>query len=260
MNLNDRMKSFYEDAYRINLTRRTPVIIRIDSRAGHTFTKHLKKPFDDVFTSTMQDTMKYLCENIQGCVIGYTQSDEITLCLVDYDKLDTDAWFGYNLNKLVSISASMATFAFNKYFSRNAKRAITKMAMSPSASKENIEAYSATVNRCIDRGLCFDSRAFNVPKEEVCNCFLWRQNDARRNSVQALAQANFSHGQIQGKSVKDLLEMLVSDKGTNWDNLPSNLKYGSCCIQVDEKWVVDQEIPRFSGESRSYIDNLVFVG
>ena len=105
MTLDDRMKTYYEGAYRVYLTRRMPVIIRIDSRAGHTFTKSLKKPFDSVFTTAMQDTMKYLCENIQGCVIGYTQSDEITLCLVDYDKLETDAWFGYNLNKLVSLTA-----------------------------------------------------------------------------------------------------------------------------------------------------------
>lgn len=260
MNLDDRMKTYYEGVYRMYLTRRTPVIIRVDSRAGHTFTKHLHKPFDDVFMYTMQDTMKYLCENIQGCVIGYTQSDEITLCLVDYDKIETDAWFGYNLNKVVSISASMATFAFNRYFARNAKRFITKLAMSADVSKDDINSYNAVISKCVERGLCFDSRAFNIPKEEVCNCFLWRQNDAMRNSIQSLAQSVLSRGEIFGKCSNDIVEILKEQKGIDWNALPNDVKYGSCSVREDEKWVVDHKIPRFCGENRSYVDELIFVG
>ena len=101
--LGDRMKGFYEDRYRIYLTRRTPVIIRIDGNAFHTFTRGMKKPFDDIMMATMQYTMKRLCENIQGCVFGYTQSDEITLVLTDYTTIKTDAWFGYNVQKMTSI-------------------------------------------------------------------------------------------------------------------------------------------------------------
>ena len=103
--LGDRMKNNYENISRYYLTRRMPVIIRLDMKAGHTFTKGMKKPFDDIFVKTMQDTMKYLCENIQGCVLGYTQSDEISLVLVDYAELTTDAWFGNNLQKMCSVSA-----------------------------------------------------------------------------------------------------------------------------------------------------------
>lgn len=117
--LGDRMKNNYENITRYYLTRRMPVIIRLDMKAGHTFTRGMKKPFDDIFVKTMQDTMKYLCENIQGCVLGYTQSDEISLVLTDYAELTTDAWFGNNLQKMCSVSASMATMSFNKFFYDN---------------------------------------------------------------------------------------------------------------------------------------------
>lgn len=101
-----RMKK-YEVVPKNTLMRRTPVIIRVDGRAFHTFTKGFQKPFDDVLMRVMQDTMKYLCENIQGCVFGYTQSDEITLILIDYKKLNSEAWFDYEVQKMCSIVASM---------------------------------------------------------------------------------------------------------------------------------------------------------
>ena len=118
-NLGVRMKEFYEQIPKTKLMRRTPVAIRIDGKAFHTFTKGFRKPFDHILIKTMQETTKYLCENIQGCVLGYTQSDEITLILVDYQKLTSSAWFDYEVQKLCSISASMATMAFNKYFAEN---------------------------------------------------------------------------------------------------------------------------------------------
>jgi tRNA(His) 5'-end guanylyltransferase len=115
--LGDRMKG-YENVSRIYLTRRMPLIIRIDGNAFHTFTKGFAKPFDPIFMQAMQETMQKLCEKIQGCKVGYTQSDEISLLLIDYDNLDTDAWFDKNLQKTVSISASIATMEFNGIFSR----------------------------------------------------------------------------------------------------------------------------------------------
>lgn len=113
--LGDRMKG-YEQNSRITLTRRVPVIIRLDGKAFHTYTRGLKKPFDRVLMTTMQNTMQYLCENIQNCVFGYTQSDEITLVMTDYKTITTDAWFGNGVQKMCSVAASMATVAFNKFF------------------------------------------------------------------------------------------------------------------------------------------------
>ena len=117
--LGTRMKEFYEQVPKTRLVRRMPVAIRIDGKAFHTFTRGFDKPFDEVLIKSMQDTMKYLCENIQGCVFGYTQSDEITLILVDYKKLTSSAWFDYEVQKMCSISASMATMAFNRFFMEN---------------------------------------------------------------------------------------------------------------------------------------------
>lgn len=111
--LAERMKG-YEKRNRYYLQRRMPVILRLDMRAGHSFTRGFERPFDEVFIKSMQDTAKYLCENIQNCKLSYQQSDEITLLLVDYDKLNTDCFFDYRVDKLCSIVASMATMAFNR--------------------------------------------------------------------------------------------------------------------------------------------------
>ena len=117
--LGKRMKEFYEKPAQTKLIRRMPVAIRIDGKAFHTFTRGFQKPFDNVLIKTMQETTKYLCENIQNCIFGFTQSDEITLILIDYQTFETEAWFDYKVQKMCSIAASMATMAFNKYFTKN---------------------------------------------------------------------------------------------------------------------------------------------
>lgn len=244
--LGDRMKKFYESRTKIKLIRRTPVIIRIDGKAFHTLTREFEKPFDPVMVKAMQDTMKYLCENIQGCVLGYTQSDEITLVLVDYNKLETDAWFDYDVQKLCSVSASMATFAFNRNF--------TKIAMLNSIDrKDYTNAYSILSHR----GAMFDARCFNVPVEEVTNCIFWRQQDATRNSIQAVGRAYFSHKELQGLNTDQIQELLFSKQGVNWNDFPTHLKRGSCCIKKESGWCIDNEIPIFKEDSREYIEKLI---
>ena len=260
--LGDRMKNNYENISRYYLTRRMPVIARLDGRAFHTFTRGFKKPFDDILVKTMQETMKYLCENIQGCVLGYTQSDEISLVLVDYVELTTDAWFGNNLQKMCSVSASMATMAFNKFFYDNMP-----------ADEENYGTYY----KALEKGAMFDSRVFTIPKEEVCNYMLWRQQDATRNSIQSVGQANFSQKELYGKSCNNIQDMLMTQKDINWNDYATTLKRGSCCIkeattvkrvdilgkEVDietrSEWVIDNEIPIFS-QDRNYIERLINVG
>ena len=253
-NLGDRMKT-YENVTRTYLTRRTPVIIRIDGKAFHTFTRRFDKPFDSVLVRTMQDTMKYLCENIEGCVLGYTQSDEITLVLCDYKKLTSQAWFDNNIQKICSISASMATMAFNDNFAEIVSMSFLDL---PADDYVNLPYFCGVHERMIYKQAMFDSRVFNIPKEEVNNCLLWRQQDATRNSIQSVAQANFSHKQLEGKNCNELQEMLWQEKGINWNDYPTHLKRGSCCVkstytlEVDgkdvqrSKWVIDNEIPIFS--------------
>ena len=272
--LGTRMKK-YEYVSRTHLVNRCPVIIRIDGKAFHTFTRGFKKPFDEVLVKSMQETMKYLCENIQGCVLGYTQSDEITLVLVDYKKIDSCAWFDYNIHKCASISASMATLAFNKFFKENVEKWVKETFPTNylgHSCREADETLTYDLNlrdryyTAISKGAMFDSRVFNIPKEEVTNCVLWRQNDATRNSIEMVGHANFSQNQLHKKSCNEIQDMLMLQKGINWNNFPTHLKRGSCCIRkVDEttgrsKWVIDTEIPIFKGDGRKYIDDLVFIG
>lgn len=206
--------------------------------------------------ASMQDTMKYLCQNIQGCVLGYTQSDEITLILVDYQTLTSGAWFDYEVQKMCSISASMATMAFNRAFKNNASEAKLDGLFDGRADSEGFK-YWETIMKAIEKGAMFDSRCFNIPKEEVTNLIYWRQLDATRNSIQMVGQANFSHAQLQNKSCSDIQDMLMLQKGINWNDFPVECKRGTCCIKADEGWIVDKEIPIFKGEDREYIDKLI---
>lgn len=274
--LGKRMKTFYEEIPKTRLMRRVPVAIRIDGKAFHTFTKGFQKPFDEMLIESMQDTMKYLCENIQGCVLGYTQSDEITLILVDYKKLTFSAWFDYEVQKVCSIAASMATMAFNKYFSENINsecyvfddELLDNGDFNPNYKNEYLIDLYTTHIKASYKGAMFDARCFNVPKEEVANLIYWRQLDATRNSIQMVGQANFSHKELQNKSCNQIQDMLMTQKGINWDDIPSYQKRGSCCIKEEyrfndslrSRWIIDNDIPIFKGDNRKYIEDMICVG
>ena len=241
-NLGTRMKTFYEQVPKFRLYRRTPVAIRIDGKAFHTFTRGFQKPFDEVLGNAMVKTMEYLCRNIQGCVFGYTQSDEITLLLIDYQTFETDAWFDYEVQKMCSIAASMATMAFNKFFYE----------FMP-ADAENTGIYY----KAIEKGAMFDARCFNIPKEEVCNLVYWRQLDATRNSIQMVGQANFSHSELQGKSCNMIQDMLHEQRGINWNDYEIRWKRG---VAWTKETGIDYEMPILKGENRAYVDKLIYVG
>ena len=280
--LGTRMKEFYEQVPKTRLVRRMPVAIRIDGKAFHTFTKSFRKPFDDILIKTMQETTKYLCENIQGCVLGYTQSDEITLILVDYQKLTSSAWFDYEIQKLCSISASMATMAFNKYFAKNVDDYRFDKWDGISKYEKGTEEYIKTLLKAVEKGAMFDARCFNIPKEEVTNLIYWRQLDATRNSIQMVGQANFSHKELQNKSCNDIQDMLHEQKGINWNDYPTVYKRGTACIKnrkiikyldefkvtaklmdstkTENSWIIDTEMPILKGKDRAYVDDLVYIG
>lgn len=279
--LAERMKG-YEKRNRYYLQRRMPVILRLDMRAGHSFTKGFERPFDEVFIKAIQETAKYLCENVQNCKLSYQQSDEITLLLVDYEKINTDCFFEYRVDKLCSIAASIATMKFNQVFKELFYRESENLEIicRKNPYLENRDCLTKISNvhtNSADKGAMFDCRCFNIPKEEVTNSIYWRQLDATRNSIQMVGQANFSHKELQNKSCNDIQDMLMTQKGINWNDLPLYQKRGSCCIRnhmislpygdylLDEtagenEWIIDKDIPIFKGEGRKYIDNLVFVG
>lgn len=264
--LGNRMKG-YEAVPKTFLERKKPAVMRIDGRAFHSFTSGFQTPFDPVFRNAMKDTMLYLCENVQGCVFGYTQSDEITLILTDYANENTDAWFGYNVQKMTSIAASMATLEFNRAFYRYAWQWV--MDGAEAGRKEQGDNYLASYNS----GAMFDARAFTLEKDEVCNCLIWRQQDAVRNSIQSVGQHYFSNSQLHGKSCSVVREMLLQDKGVVWEDFPIEYQRGSCCYKVPStetihikdrgavsvqrnKWVVDCDIPVFT-QDREFVQKWI---
>lgn len=248
-NFGDRMKE-YENAYRIKLPRRLPVIIRIDGKAFHTFTRDCEKPFDEDLTLAFWATCKHLAKEIMGTKVVYHQSDEISLLLTNYDKLTTEAWFDNNIQKIVSVAASEATAAFNDAYSE------IKGKKMPSAK--------------------FDARVYVLPHDEVTNYFLWRQQDASKNSISMVAQANFPHKELQGLNGKQMQEKLFQEKGINWNDLPVWQKRGVCVVKEEvphvvhvegrnepvetmrTRWAVDHNTPRLS-ENREYIDKFVYL-
>ena len=215
-----RMKR-YEAATAYLLPRRMPVIIRIDGRAVHAITStRWGKSYADGFVETMMSIGLYVANEIQGCTLAYGQSDEISFLLTDYRLITTDAWFGYDLNKVVSISAGLA---------------------------------SAKASRLLDDEVCFDSRAFPIPPDEVCNYFIWRQRDATRNAILMAGQEHYSHKELHEKNTDQIQEMLFA-KGVNFNDYPVRRKRGWCITNS----VIDTEPPIFTQE-RSYIERHVFV-
>lgn len=251
--IGDRMKDYYEDRNRTYLTRRTPVVLRLDGRAFHTFTKGLKKPFDDIFMQAMMDTTMELCKNIQGCVIGYTQSDEISLVLQDYKTLVTDAWFDYNVQKMCSIAASMATAYFNRSFERCVKLYMMK---------GSHDEYSNKLRIKVTADKFFDCRCFNIPVSEVTNYIYWRQIDARRNSVASCAQSLYSQKELHCKSTSAQIEMMLA-KDFMWEELPNYKKWGTLFYKVldeyddREVWVEDLGSPLLIGADRNIVDSRI---
>ena len=258
--LGKRMKEYYEQIPKTKLMRRCPVVLRCDGKAFHSFTRGFKKPFDEILIESMQDTMKYLCENVQGCVLGYHQSDEISLLLIDYQTLDSQAFFDYEVQKICSIAASMATMKFNKVFDN--KTNDYWFPQRYNILEPGIAEYWEKLRFSAEKGAMFDARCFNIPKEEVTNYFYWRQLDATRNSIQMVGQANFSHKELQNKTCNNIQDMLHEQKGINWNDFPTYQKRGSCCIKIKQlvndiersKWIVDNEIPIFVNEGREYIE------
>ena len=252
--LGDRMKA-YEHAELRLLTRRAPLIIRLDGVHFHSYTKGFERPFDASFLRCMRNTMLRLCENIAGAKLGYTQSDEITILITDDDTTQTQAWFGKNLQKIVSVSAAMATNFFNNE--------VATVVANGEASEGLRHAYEN------GRLALFDSRAFLLPREEVMNVFEWRQQDCRRNSILSVGQTFFSAKELHGCSCANIVEKLAAI-GVNWDEFFPEYQNGVCArkqptlISNDiggditrNKWALDHFIPIFH-ENPEYIENLVY--
>lgn len=244
--LGDRMKGYEQDGKLLN---RIPVIIRIDGKAFHTFCKRFERPYDSILNDKLNKVMKVLCSEIQGAKFGERHSDEISILVTDYDRINTDAYFDYNIQKISSVTASIATAEFCKQLTLNACFPYDKEYLNWEESWPN-----------------FDSRCFNIPENEISNYFWWRHLDATRNSIGMLARSKFSHKELHNKNTDQMQEMLFSKFGINWNDFPQEMKSGFICTRemhklnnekgefTRKKWVIKPS-PRTIDELRSEIES-----
>lgn len=279
--INDRMKNNYEKATKFYLTKRMPTIIRVDLVNGKGFTNKFHKPFDSIFISCMHYAMRKTAENIQNCKFAYTQSDEISFFLRDYDNLTTEQWRNGNIQKMASIAASLATYYFNQKYNEIIEefRQVflhTESQILDTELKDLCQDWDIDYNKIIrddfnkfsdaycnfdgsilNKQAIFDGRVFNIPKEEVCNYFIARQIDASRNSVYMTAFSQFSHKELQGLNGFQLQDKLYLEKGINWNDLPTFEKRGCCYyrgnIVENRGWNFDLNPPIFT-QNREYIE------
>lgn len=241
--LGDRMKS-YEDVSESVLLPRTPYIIRVDGKAFHTYTKGCERPWDSQLEKVMDLTAKALCENIQGAQIAYVQSDEISVLVHDYKTFYSQRFFGGRIQKIASVCASIAGATFTRH------------------SWQIFDDYNEADKSKLINPAYFDCRVFSLPEDDVCNYFLWRQQDCTRNSIQMLARSLYSSKELHKKKTKELMD-LCHAKGKNWNDVPTRNKRGRCItnesyympvtLSLRHNWIIDDEIPIFS-EDRNYIN------
>jgi len=243
--LGDRMKSHYESRAKVFLPRRSYTLIRVDGKAFHTYTKGLSSPFDEALMEDMDNTAAYLCKNIMNAKFAFVQSDEISILITDFEDQNTQSWFDNNLQKMCSVSASMATSKFNHLrFARN----FGYMGL------EEVEKFKLAE---------FDSRVFQIPqKTEVENYFIWRQQDTVRNSIQSTGQSLYSAKELHGKNMSELQEMIFQ-KGVNWNDFEPKFKRGRMIVKesyqkeesIRTRWV-SIEVPIFTQERNFLSDKI----
>ena len=225
-----RIKSNYENRSRHYLPRRSYTILRLDGKSFHTYTKGMERPFDNGFIYDFDFAAQQLVKEVQGAQFAYTQSDECSILITDFTNLQTEAWFDNNIQKMVSVSASIFTAEFNQaqFLRRLGQPDFQAVSLGTDYDRlddfyyydpghlQSITQFSKRAN--------FDSRVFQIPdRNEVGNYFLWRLRDCFKNCISSYAQCNFSPKQLEGKSTNERIQMLY-DK--NIIDIPENRKYG----------------------------------
>ena len=252
--LGDRMKMYEAEALHNNQRADKYAMIRLDGNHFHTWVKSvgLRKPFDTRMISAMQKTTLELCKNINTCIMGYCQSDEISLVLKKGENETSEPWFNNRVQKLCSISASICSVAFNDAIREQYEDEYIKPAY-------------------------FDSRVIFLPSlDEVVNCLIWRQNDCIKNSISTFAQSMFSQKELLNKNQNEQLEMMLTIKNKDWNDLPNDYKFGALVHKelkrgtftrwsskankfIDEEFergmfFVDAQVPRFNTNKQFLID------
>lgn len=215
--LGDRMKMFEGMEAKRMLMPKLPILARIDGKKFSKFTKGLKRPYDKRLSDLMVEITKLLVKEYGACM-GYTQSDEITLLLYS-DSLDSQVPYNGRIQKLLGDMTAFTTLHFNRLLPEY-------------LTEQFVRRYPR-----------FDCRVWNVPTlEEAANVFLWRELDATKNSISMAAQHYFSHKVLQGKNGGEKQDMLMLEKGVNWNDYPAFFKRGTYVQRrtVDRKYTCDE--------------------
>lgn len=245
MDLGDRMKA-YERSYETYMIGRLPVVIRVDGKGFSRWTKQTarKKPFDPELADAMAYACSQTASNIEGCVFGYTQSDEMTFVLRNDQSLESTPWFGNRVQKITSVVAAYVTAYFNEMIINSWEATPTPLAV-------------------------FDARVFAVPSvQEAINCLVWRQNDATKNSISAACYYEVAtkvgkktaRKLMHGLGQKQQQELLFQERAINWNDYPIRYKRGIGTYRVVEtkemdgksytrsSWKIDNDLPVFTKE------------
>jgi len=261
--IGSRMKEKYEAPFRTIVPQRTFLIVRVDGRSFHTYTRSSEKPYDRRIADAMDAGAFAVCSEMMGCRFAYGQSDEYSFLATDFESFQSETWFNGNVQKIASIAASIFTAAFN-------------LARIGQEFGQGGNADTAQLKRLAKA--TFDARVFVIPsRTEVENYFVWRQQDASRNSLNMLASCHYSHKELQHASFSDRHELLHK-KGVNWNDCPADQKRGRVIRRLEKKrlvsyvhkrtherreeeitetsWELDGEIPVFS-QDRTYLAGLI---
>ena len=227
---------FYRSLTDYKLMPNSYVLAMVD---GHCFSKLIKnkfdKPFDDMFIKMMNETAKYLCENIQGAKFAYTQSDEISILITDFDTPMTDSFFSFRLCKMQSLIAAMATAKFNQMYAKLANGYPDKF---------NMKEYPTCT---------FDCKVWTVPNaNDAYAWFLYRQTDCIKNSKAQTAQAYLSHKSLVGLTSDEMIIKLKDEKDIDWNQFENGKKYGRVIKKVETP--MEKDLP--NGEHISFVRNI----
>ena len=256
--LSDRMKE-YESCYGFKVPNRSLMAVRLDGVGFSKYTKQFEKPFDDLLSNVMDATCIELCKTFNP-IMGYTQSDEISLIFTTTENVESELIYDGKVQKISSILAGKATAVFNK-----------KMLQLLSTFKYDDAQVLDKVKKgeFIELDAFFDARVFVLPEmTEVFNYLTWRQQDCTRNSVSMAASAYFSHQSLEGVKSADKQERLFKEKDINWNDYKTKYKRGLVVSRKEvefendknetitrTKWLPDYDIPIFSKDN-DYLQNL----
>ena len=214
--LGDLMKSYEARGTSAKAMKGLPLLARLDCRSFHSFTKGLKRPYDERLSKCMIETTKFLVEETHACV-GYTQSDEISLAWFVDAKGDSEYLFDGKFSKLNSVLAALASVKFMKLILEH----VPEKAMQTPV---------------------FDCRTWQVPTLDLAaDAFLWREFDATKNSISMAAHAYFPHKSLQGLNGSEKQERLWAEKGINWNDYPIFFKRGTYVQRVAKERELSEE-------------------